>query len=524
MPKGIPAAKFKSPTLRSANQLVPAGSSVYPGTECQDFPEGVPIPDGIRIRTTRGVEIRFVYDGERISETVRGTPTVAFVQEVARKRLRIQQLIGLGKFGPQEFAEEFPFSGRLKVEAEEVRPVTVGEALDQWYESRKNTFGPNTDDDHVRAIRNQLKPMKLPDGLFKNSDFVPPRKDYVPPVEWSLSRYQGGPVRSVDVNDVFILAHLPAASLSDVVINQIRTQLLKEVGMKRINNIMGALRGAVERLFHLGQIPRNPFDILKSLKKTKPGNVESLELSALDAPLPDPDSDTHINEEGEPDPFTKEEVIRILEQLDAPMANQMAFAFWSGLRTGETIALRRSDLQIDKNRICVRRSLSRGILKKTKTNKQRWVYLTPPAKAALLAQLDMFGAPDGWVFPNPFTKTRWANDSKITKRWKQALERANIRYRRPYQTRHTYASMMLSAGENIMYVASQMGHADWSMLVKVYGKWIPSGAATKAGDLVAQANDANWQHLFKLLQQRGNVAADESDYAEPEDELEPHVA
>ncbi|WP_316867790.1 site-specific integrase [Ralstonia mannitolilytica] len=35
-----------------------------------------------------------------------------------------------------------------------------------------------------------------------------------------------------------------------------------------------------------------------------------------------------------------------------------------------------------------------------------------------------------------------------------------MRYRKPYQTRHTYASMMLSAGEYLMWVARQMGHAN----------------------------------------------------------------
>ena len=48
-----------------------------------------------------------------------------------------------------------------------------------------------------------------------------------------------------------------------------------------------------------------------------------------------------------------------------------------------------------------------------------------------------------------------------------------MRYRYPYQTRHTYASMMLSAGENPLWVAAQMGHKDWSMIARVYGKWIP---------------------------------------------------
>jgi integrase len=48
-----------------------------------------------------------------------------------------------------------------------------------------------------------------------------------------------------------------------------------------------------------------------------------------------------------------------------------------------------------------------------------------------------------------------------------------VRYRNPYQTRHTYASMMLSAGEHPMWVAQQMGHSDWGMIRKVYGRFLP---------------------------------------------------
>ncbi|MFB0936677.1 MAG: tyrosine-type recombinase/integrase, partial [Propionivibrio sp.] len=87
-----------------------------------------------------------------------------------------------------------------------------------------------------------------------------------------------------------------------------------------------------------------------------------------------------------------------------------------------------------------------------------------------------------------------------------------IRYRRPYQTRHTYASMMLSAGENVMYVANQMGHADWSMLVRVYGHWIPSGSAQSAGSLVAAAQTQQWQRLDSILQSRPlNLGQDDGD-------------
>ncbi len=39
--------------------------------------------------------------------------------------------------------------------------------------------------------------------------------------------------------------------------------------------------------------------------------------------------------------------------------------------------------------------------------------------------------------------------------------------------------MMLSGGENIMWVASQMGHVDTEMVMKTYGKWIPDDSSKK---------------------------------------------
>jgi len=70
----------------------------------------------------------------------------------------------------------------------------------------------------------------------------------------------------------------------------------------------------------------------------------------------------------------------------------------------------------------------------------------------------------------------------------QAIKRAGLRYRPPRQTRHTYASLSLSAGENPMFVATQMGHRDWGMIRKRYGRWIPAtdtGAGSKVERIFA---------------------------------------
>lgn len=531
MPKGFPSSRPSSILDKIGSMIVPPGATHFPGSECAEQPRGTPIPTGIRIRNSKSVEVRFQHNGSRVSEPVRGTPTVSFVREVARKLERVQKLISLGKFGDDEYAEEFPLSRKIKPKPVAIETVrTVGIALDEWMQSRRNTIGENSENDYDREIRNQLKIFKFRAAKITAADYVPFPKDHVTDKRLFLKQYEGGPARPIDPRDHRILGQLPITLVSDVLICAMRQQLLDDgLKGKRIDNLMIPLRGAMTREVMLKNLPINPFATIKPLVQTSHARTKTSEdvEADLDAPLPEGDVVGFLKDEKAPDPFTTDEIEKIILNLDAPMGNQMTFAFWTGLRTGEIIGLRASDLQLDKNRILVRRSVSRGVLKTTKTNKQRWVHLLPPAKAALEAQLKLFGAPDGWVFPNPFTKKRWKNESKITRRWKRALAAAGIRYRRPYQTRHTFASMHLSSGENVMYVAQQMGHADWSMLIKVYGHWIPSGGLQAAGSLVAAAQSEKWQRLQSILDARAvDIDADysEDDSVEEADDEQDEIA
>lgn len=110
------------------------------------------------------------------------------------------------------------------------------------------------------------------------------------------------------------------------------------------------------------------------------------------------------------------------------------------------------------------------------------VWIKAPALQALQAQKQYTFLKGEEVFQDPRYRERWAGDQAIRQRfWKPTLEAAGVRYRRPYQTRHTYASMMLSAGEPLAWVASQMGHTDTNMIARVYGRWIPDAAPDAGG-------------------------------------------
>jgi integrase len=70
------------------------------------------------------------------------------------------------------------------------------------------------------------------------------------------------------------------------------------------------------------------------------------------------------------------------------------------------------------------------------------------ALEALKAQKRYTFLKNAEVFQNPKTGDRWNGNQAIRRgMWAVALRKAKVRYRKPYQTRHTYASMMLMAGE-----------------------------------------------------------------------------
>ena len=67
------------------------------------------------------------------------------------------------------------------------------------------------------------------------------------------------------------------------------------------------------------------------------------------------------------------------------------------------------------------------------------------------------------------------NHNNLTKRvWYPLLRHLGFRKRRPYQTRHTAATLWLAAGENPEWIARQMGHTTTEMLFRVYSRYVPN--------------------------------------------------
>lgn len=231
-----------------------------------------------------------------------------------------------------------------------------------------------------------------------------------------------------------------------------------EISAKRINNVLIPLRIVMHDAYMDGLIENNPTNRIKNLKIQR----------------------------HEPNPFTPEEMRLLLKNCSSPQTrNLFQFAFWSGLRTSELIALEWGDIDWEKNVIRVSRAIVRRITKQPKTQAGiREVLILLYAREALEHQKEYSFASGGRIFLNPHTNKPWITDTQIREcGWLPAIKAAKIAYRNPYQTRHTYASTLLSAGENPMWVAKQMGHADWGMIRRCYGRWIPE-VDKAAGSLV----------------------------------------
>lgn len=230
---------------------------------------------------------------------------------------------------------------------------------------------------------------------------------------------------------------------------------------KRIANILSVFRSALQSAMDNGLIAENPLDGFSYRRKES------------------------IKKANDVDPFTIDEQIRILAAAINPQSrNLIRFALWTGLRTSELVALDWTDIDINAGECHISKAWtqtsSEAEVPKTKSG-IRTIKLLQPAIEALRAQMEFTYLKGAEVFQNPLNMGRWTGDQQIRTMWAGVIKKCGVRYRRPYQTRHTYASMMLSAGENPMWVAKQMGHADWTMIAKVYGKWMPD-AQPEAGN------------------------------------------
>ena len=173
------------------------------------------------------------------------------------------------------------------------------------------------------------------------------------------------------------------------------------------------------------------------------------------------------------DPFSFEEVKLICENVRADYQSYFIVRFFTGMRTGEAHGLKWKHIDFERKQILIRESFVAGRMTSTKTESSlREISISQPVYDALINQKSVTQNQE-FVFSNKLGKPLSVHN--VTKRvWYPILRYLGLPERRPYQMRHTAATLWLASGESPEWIARQMGHSSTEMLFKVYSRYVPN--------------------------------------------------
>jgi integrase len=368
----------------------------------------------------------FRYQGIRCREQTALPNTQANWRKLQKLLNQIESDIRLGCF---VYSEYFPHSKRAK--------HFVKYDLEAQY--KKQEFNDNY---HIAV--NELQGIST--ALFR--DFA---------VEW----YEENEVRwkeSYKENILLFLYSYLIPQFGDQEVNQItRADILKfraELGKPKedgkklspdfINHILTPLRmmlsEAADRFCF-----RTPFENIQQLRVEK-RDVNPLSLSDVDA---------------------------FLNAVRADFKAYFTVRFFTGMRTSEIDGLKWKYVDFERRIITIRETIVHGREETTKTlGSARDIQMSSIVYDALKAQQQVTGC-NVYVFCNKEGKP--LDKGNVRERvWKPTLKKIGLSYRRPYETRHTAATLWLAAGESPEWIARQMGHTTTKMLFETYSRYVPN--------------------------------------------------
>lgn len=361
------------------------------------------------------LQMDFRYNGERYREQTKLTDTPANRKRVKQILDRIEAEITLGTF---KYWEYFPKSKK-------------GEMLKA-----------NTD----LAIEHHAKAKQTTPTFAEFAELWFSEKT----IEWRSSYTKS--VRAVMT--AYLLDHFGNEEISSITkadILNFRSTLAKDPKRKNsplkpasVNKIMTPLRMILNEAADRYEFT-SPWKGIKSLKVNK-SDIE---------------------------PFSLEEVNLIIRNVRQDFRPYFVTRFFTGMRTGEIDGLKWRYVDFDKRHILVRETWVNNEFTYTKTDgSQRDIQMSQPVYDALQDQYKVTGKQE-LVFSSedgmPLRR------DTVTKRvWHPLLRLLGLKSRRPYQTRHTAATLWLASGENPEWIAHQMGHTTTEMLFRVYSRYVPN--------------------------------------------------
>ena len=381
----------------------------------------------------KNIRIDFVYQSKRCRETLKLPVTPANIKFAIRKREAILHEIAVGTFDYRQHFPESKMADKFGSKKQSVG-ITLSEMAGKYKKLKEPTLG-------IQTVRN-----------FNN------RIDQC--------------VKAIG-EDVLVNVLRPEHILD------MRNQLITSRSASTVNVYISDFRAFLQYLNENQYIDQ---ELSKHCKRFK-------------------------RDQAEPEPFEEHEIKRILNACQHETSrNIITLAVYTGLRTGELCALAWEDVNLEQEYIEINRNITLDReFKLPKTDEKRKVYLTQPAINALKKQREhtlLMTPVDIEVHQRDKRKKlkqsvkpvfrpglgatvgrseahAWYTANTLSSIWRMIIQRSGVRYRRIYQLRHTYACWCLTHHGNIAYIAKQMGHKDYTMLSKIYGRWMDSSSISE---------------------------------------------
>jgi len=246
-----------------------------------------------------------------------------------------------------------------------------------------------------------------------------------------------------------------------------------------LKGTLQTLSGLLDRAVEDGWLPKNP---ARGLASELTPTATATEVEEIEV-------------------FTPDELARLLVVAEQDYSAWHPFLLClarSGIRLGEAVALEWRDVDVERRVLLIRRSERRGRVSVPKSGKARRVDMSRQLTRALAdlkslqeAEAALAGRPaPARVFLSPGPAGPIRDDAFRNHVWTPILRRAGLRYRKPHTLRHTFASLLIEAGEALKYVQEQLGHHSPAFTLAVYGHLLPRGDR-RAVDRLDDATERN---------------------------------
>lgn len=198
------------------------------------------------------------------------------------------------------------------------------------------------------------------------------------------------------------------------------------------------------------------------------------------------------NERKKQKPCTLDEIDNILANSQGAVKNFLGIAFFTGMRSGEILALKWEDIDFIIDTISINKTIANGYINSPKTHSSfRDIEMLPQARKFLKAQQLLTGLKNDFVFINK-KGYHYGSNTHFYGHFQRVLKKLSFDIRSLHNTRHTFASMMLNNGIDPLWVSATLGHENLQITLNTYTHYMPKKEKMSIGFLEKRyKNDTN---------------------------------